>query len=357
MRSLFSKRLTILCLTIFLFVAGFAVSTADEKLYVHFIDVGQGDATVLHGYDFTVLIDTGRHDRTDLISYLKTLSIDYFDLVVVTHPHADHIGQFPDVLDKFEVAEVWMSGSVHTTPAFKRALEALLRHEDVIYREPRAGESYEYGSLHIKVLNPKHLIGDLHEDCIVLRLSYGEVSFIFTGDAEEPTEISIIERGYILESDILQLGHHGSKTSTSQDFIDAVGPSLGIYSAGRNNPYGHPHIEVLRRLYLNDIEIMGTDICGTIIVITDGLDYDVIVEIDSCLMGNGEYCIDINTASFERLQEIVHIGPSRADELIELRPFDRVEDLVGISGIGSARIQDILEQNLACIPHAAEEEE
>jgi competence protein ComEC len=127
-----------------IFVAGtlFAsVATEGDTLIVHFIDVGQGDATLFAGPDFTILVDAGRHDRNDVVPYLQSVGVESIDLLVGTHPHADHIGQFPEVLNAFPVNEVWMSGDSHTTRTFERALDAILA-SDTGYHEPRAGEVY-----------------------------------------------------------------------------------------------------------------------------------------------------------------------------------------------------------------------
>lgn len=339
--------------------------TIDGGAYIHFIDVGQGDATLLQGPDFTILIDAGRHDRNDVVPYLQNIGITKFDLVVGTHPHADHIGQLDKVLEAFPVQEVWMSGSTHTTRTFERVINAIIEHE-VDYYEPRSGDEFQIGSLFINVINPVTLSGDLHEDSISLVATFGEVSFLFTGDAEKQTEEAMLQRNELVEADIFQLGHHGSSTSNIEKFLRAVDPDITIYSAGADNSYGHPHREVIERLYMMDIPVYGTVSNGTIIITTDGKTYTVDPEAvtlpkeendhvtnsedeeEKSPLTSGE-CIDINNASLEQLQNITQIGEERAKQLIELRPFSSINELTRINGIGSGRLREIKAEGKACV--------
>lgn len=246
-------------------------------LTVHFIDVGQADAILFQGPDFTILVDAGRHDRDDVLPYLRSVGVEHLDLLVGTHPHADHIGQFPQVLQALPVTEVWLSGDQHTTRTFERALDAILA-SDAGYHEPRAGEVFDFGSLRVEVLHPERLTGELHDGSISLRIVYGEVAFVLTGDAETNAEMEMLARGHELSAQILKLGHHGSRTSTSAAFLAAVAPEVAIYSAALGNEYGHPHAEVLARLEAAGIPVYGTDQRGTIRVITDGQRYELAFE-------------------------------------------------------------------------------
>lgn len=248
-----------------------------QELTVHYIDVGQGDATLLEGSDFTILIDAGRHNRNDVVPYLESMGIKEIDLFIGTHPHADHIGQANQVMEAFEVKEVWLSGDTHTSKTFERTIDTILA-KDIAYHEPRVGEKYEIGSLRLEVLNPVQLTGDFHEGCISVGAVYEDISFLFTGDAEEQTEAEMIERGYHLQTNIFQLGHHGSSTSNTEAFLQAVNPEVAIYSAGKDNSYGHPHLEVMERLEEMQIPVYGTDVHGTILVVTDGKSYELQLE-------------------------------------------------------------------------------
>lgn len=245
-----------------------------EILEVHFIDVDQGDATLLMSPTFTILIDAGRHDRDDVVPYLKTVEVEKINLLIGTHPHADHIGQMDKVLNNFEVSEVWMSGNTHTTQIFERVLDAII-DSGANYNEPRAGETYQVGDLVIEMLSPKSLTGDFNNDSLAFRAIYGDVMFVFTGDVERPIEEEILSGNHDLKADIFQLGHHGSSTSNSKEFLEAINPEVVVYSAGKDNSYGHPHDEVIKRLESMNIKIYGTDVHGTIIIETDGKTYAV----------------------------------------------------------------------------------
>lgn len=249
------------------------------KLEVRFIDVGQGDSTLLQGPDFTILVDAGRHDHSDVVPYLQSVNVTSIDLLIGTHPHADHIGQFPQVIEAFPVGEVWLSGDITTTQTFERAVDAI-EASDTGYHEPRAGETFNFGSAIVEVINPEHLTGELHEGSIGIRVVYGNFTTLFTGDAEAETEMAILARDHNLQATILQLGHHGSSTSSSVEFLEAVDPEVAVYSASEDNSYGHPHEVVLERLSQMGIQIYGTAVNGTIIVTTDGQTYEVRTERD-----------------------------------------------------------------------------
>ncbi|WP_332692800.1 MBL fold metallo-hydrolase [Halalkalibacter lacteus] len=336
-----------------------------EELAVHYIDVGQGDATLLKGPDFTILIDAGRHDAGNVTPYLQIQGVTDIDLMILTHPHADHIGQADKVIQELSVKEVWMSGDEHSSATFERVLDALLA-SDAKYHEPRAGESYSFGSALVEVYNPESVTGDLHEGSVSVRITYGDIKFLFTGDAEHQTEEDIINRGHDIQAHIFQLGHHGSTTSNTQAFLDQVQPEVAIYSVREGNSYGHPHDEIVERLKTMGIDLYGTDVDGHIIVTTDGEQYTVSTDNSGTLtetittttaerkeeqetVPSIDDCLNINTASKEELTEITHIGDERANELIQFRPFESLDELSQINGIGQARAAEIKEQGLACV--------
>lgn len=251
----------------------------EGELIVTFFDVGQGDATLFQAEEATILIDAGRHDREEVVSLLEDSGVERIDLFIATHPHADHIGQADQVLDAFPVEEVWMSGDSHTTKTFERMVAAI-EASGADYYEPRAGEEFEIGSLLLEVLHPEELTGDLNNGSIAVQVHFGDVSFLMMGDAEAEAEEEIIERSAHLQSTILRVGHHGSSTSTTPAFLEAVKPEAGIYSAGRENEYGHPHAEVVELFQEKNIPLYGTDQHGKIVVETDGTSYEIILEHD-----------------------------------------------------------------------------
>ncbi len=248
------------------------------QLTVHYINVGEADATLLQAPNMTILIDAGdyEHDNVvrDVVPYLRSVGITRIDLLIGTHPHLAHIGQFPRILDVFDVAEVWMSGDRHSSGAFSESMKAL-NASDANYYEPRAGDTFTYGPLEIEVINPAELTGDLHEGSISLRASYGNVQFMFTGDAPGETELATIDRGHNLNAQILKVGNHGSTVSSEAEFLDVVRPEVAIYSSGEGNRYGHPDPEVIKEFEERGIAVYGTDIDGTVRVVTDGETYTV----------------------------------------------------------------------------------
>jgi competence protein ComEC len=347
----------------------------EGELAVHFLDVGQADATLLVHDEGAVLIDTGDWQRSDVVGHLEALGVDRLDLVIVTHPHADHIGQFDRVLAAVDVDEVWWSGSLTTTQTFERAVAAL-EASDAAYEEPRAGDSTWLGPLLVEVVNPPvgASLSDLHDASLALRITFGEVAFLFTGDSEGPTEQRMVaDHADTLRADVLQVGHHGSRTSTTAGFLEAVDPSVAIYSASAGNQYGHPHVEVLQRLEAAGVDLYGTDVHGSVVVRTDGRGWEVSTSTGASIVAAGprdaaegsgsatsgqdaaatsEGCgpgqVDINSAGLDELQQIIHIGPDRVQELSRLRPFTSVRSMERIPGIGPARLNDIIEQGVAC---------
>jgi competence protein ComEC len=202
------------------------------------------------------------------------------------------------------------------------------------------------------VLHPTELTGESNEDSVVFRLTFGEVTFLFTGDAEATSEHEMLEAGFELKADILKVGHHGSDTSSTVEFLAAVDPEIAIWSAGRDNTYGHPHQITLDHLAELGVTVYGTAVDGTVVVETDGQSFAV-VEYDPDGGHGGAGCapnqININTATADELEEIVQIGPARAVVMIELRPFSSVDDMVRIPGITENALTRIKGQGLACV--------
>ncbi len=247
------------------------------ELVVRVLDVGQGDAMLLTHPEVTVLIDTGRFDRSDVVPLLRDLGVSRIDLLVVSHPHADHIGQFDRVMAAFDVDEVWWSGATTTTRTFERAVAAL-EVSDARYEEPRAGQTTTIGPLGIEILHPAagDSLRDLNDSSLALRITYGAFRLVTTGDLERAGEARMLARfPDALAADVLRLGHHGSSTSNTPGLIAAVAPSVAIFSAGVDNRYGHPHDEVVARVISAGIALYGTATNGTVTVVTDGTTFDV----------------------------------------------------------------------------------
>lgn len=323
-------------------------------LRAHFIDVGQADATLLqikHQDELmTILIDTGDWNRSDALQYLQKENIETIDLIAITHPHADHIGQLSKIIEAFDVGEVWMNGEIVNSQVFADALTAI-EQKGIDYYEPTAGDTFDVGDVAIEIIHPDGLSLNTNNNSIVMRLQYGDISFLFTGDAEKAAEEKMLAGDADLSASILHLGHHGSNTSSTGNFLEAVRADTAIYSAGVNNSYGHPDAEIIERVKARNMDVYGTDEMGTIVLETDGQNVQIMTEKDDALPAPllDKKCIDLNTASIDELQKLKHIGEKMANEVITARPFKSLDDLIHVKGIGESRLKEILDQNLACV--------
>jgi len=244
-----------------------------ETLSVHFIDVGQGDAILIDYDTYEMLIDGGRWD--DCAHYIPSYVDGALEVMVATHPDADHIGGLGNVLDAFDVKDIWLNGDTASTQTYTDFM-AKVNAEGAQVHQAQRGDKISLSTLTFDVLHPTlPLSSDKNENSIVLVLSFGQVDFLFTGDAESGAEGSMIAANLIDDIDILKVAHHGSKYSSTASFLEAAWPEIAIYSAGANNPYGHPAPETITRLCDIGATIYGTDVNGTIIVTTDGTTYNV----------------------------------------------------------------------------------
>ena len=242
-----------------------------DKLRVHFIDVGQGDAILIQfPSGQNMLIDAGE-DENIVASYIASQGIIRLDHVIATHPHADHIGGMAKVIKSFEIAKIYMPRTTHTTRTYENLLLAI-KDKGLKITTAKAGLDIDVGDgIEAKLVAPNSdSYQNLNDYSAVLRLVYGNTSFIFTGDTESVSELEMINSGYSLKSDVLKVGHHGSSTSTTPAFLNAVSPKYAVISCGKDNSYGHPHQEVITRLNNTGVIIYRTDESGTIIAESDG---------------------------------------------------------------------------------------
>ncbi|API89123.1 MBL fold metallo-hydrolase [Marinilactibacillus sp. 15R] len=252
---------------------------------IHFFDVGQGSSTLMQANDGTnILIDTGRYDDPDkkIIKYLDQYigTGGTIDLLIFTHNDADHIGNGDLVLDYYKVNEVWMNGVDHTTKIYEDVLDAI-EESDTLYHEPKANEEKIVGPFKVEVFSPFKTAetDDQNEESIVTRTTLDGVRTTITGDVSSNVENRLIKQYYDLKTDILLIGHHGSHDSTSNEWLDATNPRVGVIQAGADNTYGHPHEETLERIEQNDIPLYNTINNGTITVKLNGSDkLDIEVE-------------------------------------------------------------------------------
>ncbi len=267
------KRLFLISFAL-LFVA--LTACADDQndkgtLCVYYFNVGQGDAALAVLDGTSILFDAGTNESAEkLAAYFDRLGIKKIDCMVISHPHEDHIGGADTVLERFEVGSVIMPLSDSLDRCYIELINAVNDANCTVYSAV-AGDSYSFGEIVLDVLAPANMTGDANLDSAIVKLMYGETSFLFTGDCEGDSEKKLMEiAGEDLRSDVLKVGHHGSNTASSDEFLDAVAPKIAVISCAEGNDYGHPHPNVLKRLTKRDIIVKRTDLGKSIIVVSDG---------------------------------------------------------------------------------------
>lgn len=243
-----------------------------NKLAVHYIDVGQGDSILIQLHGKNMLIDAGPTDsRNKLIKYLKKLKISKLDYVVETHPHEDHIGGMSKVLSTFTIGSFYAPRVTTQTKSFEDMVRALDKKNLKIH-VVKPGMSFDFGGkANCTVLAPNsEKYTDLNNYSTVIKFNYGNNKFLFTGDAQKLSEDEMIKKDYDLSCDVLKVGHHGSRSSTSDEFLKLVTPKIAVISCGKGNDYGHPHKPTLDKLKNINVIIYRTDIDGTITLVSDG---------------------------------------------------------------------------------------
>lgn len=239
-----------------------------EKLQIWFLDVGQADSILIQNGDANMLIDAGNNeDGKKLVSYFQSLGIESFQYVIGTHAHEDHIGGIDDIIDNFNIDTFYMPDAITTTATFESVLDSL-EAKNIAFQTPSIDSIFKLGNAAIDVLYVGTDDSDLNNTSIVLKLTYGNTSILFMGDAEKEVE-TIIEKKDI-SADVLKVGHHGSNTSSSKIFLEKVNPNYAIISVGTGNSYGHPSNTTIQNLENQNIQIYRTDENGTIIMTSDG---------------------------------------------------------------------------------------
>ena len=252
-----------------------------EKAVVHFIDVGQGDSIFIDYKDYDILIDAGGNDKGPIVvEYLKSLGVDDIEIMVATHPHEDHIGGLDDVLEAFEVKTIIDGGLKHTTSTYKDYWNAVVA-ENAKYKESE-GLSFCLGDgVVFRVLEMEKNFEEMNNNSIVCMLDHGDIEFLFMGDIEFEAEEANLEK--FEDIDVLKVGHHGSKTSTSLEFLEKTTPKVAVITSGEDNAYGHPHKETINRLLDNDIKVYNTKDFGHIVIGSNGKNYNIQVPIKKIL--------------------------------------------------------------------------
>jgi competence protein ComEC len=248
------------------------------ELEIHFINVGQGDSILIDLGETEVLIDGGEKSP-GVVDYLKKYVDGPLEVMVATHPHSDHIGGLIAVLAAFQVQQIWHNGEDSDSSTYSQFMSAVQTEGAQVYIGKR-GDRIITGSLTFVVLNPRTPAGTVNNNSIVLSLSYGQIDFLFMADAEKEAEGAMLVAADmpVPDVEILKVGHHGSRTASSKDFLAAASPEVAVYMAGTGNRYGHPHQETLAALAQIGAKIFGTDVNGTITVKTDGWTFVVQTE-------------------------------------------------------------------------------
>ncbi|BCJ95261.1 competence protein ComE [Anaerocolumna cellulosilytica] len=242
------------------------------SMSVHFIDVGQADSILIQSGEETMLIDGGNNaDGEAVVSYLKKQGVKELTYIIGTHPHEDHIGGLDEVINEFSVGKIFLTDFVLPNVSFERLLLAI-REKDLQILNPVPGDEYSLGSGKFTFIAPvgKDYGNKVNNYSLGIKLENGTNVFLLTGDAEIESEKDMVESGIDLEADVMKLNHHGSTTSNSEAFIEAVDPIYAVITVGTDNPYGHPSSSIVTRLLDEDIQIYRTDLMGAVVITSDG---------------------------------------------------------------------------------------
>lgn len=237
---------------------------------VHFLDVGQGNSTLITCDGHSMLIDAGEDSKGTLIqNYLNKQKVESLDYLVLTHPDSDHIGGAPVIISKFKINKVFVSNYEKDNKTYQKLIQSL-DNKRLKSVTPDVGAQYTLGKATITFLAPNDEYDNPNDSSVALLVQNGENRFLFTGDAQEAAEKDILATGLDISADVYLAGHHGSRTSTCEDFFEAVNPSCAVISCDEGNSYGHPHAQTLNTFRTNRVKVYRTDEDGTIIATSDG---------------------------------------------------------------------------------------
>lgn len=254
------------------YVGGSHSNIVSGELEIHYIDIGQGDSTLIKCGEHAMLIDAGENDcGTQIQNYLNSQNVTKLDYIIGTHPHSDHIGGMDVIIYKFDCDVVMMPDVSNNTKTYRDVISAM-KSRNYANTVPKPGDTYKLGDAEFTIIAPSRTYDDYNNDSIGLILKYGDRKFLFTGDAEEEAEADIVKTGIDIDCDVYQAGHHGSRTSSSETLLNAANPAYAVISCAEGNSYGHPHAQTLNEFRYRGIKVYRTDEQGTIVCTTDGIE-------------------------------------------------------------------------------------
>ena len=245
-------------------------TTQADSLSVHYIDVGQADCALLECAGQYMIIDGGNVDDSDLVvTYLQDQGVEQLHTVICTHAHEDHVGGLAAVLAVYPTEQILSPTRTYSSACFDDFLY-YADQQDIAITIPDPGDSFYLGNAEVTVLGPVKSYADPNNTSIVVKVEFGDTSFLFTGDMEKDAETDMLDYGMDVSADVLKVGHHGSSTSTGYRFLYEVDPEYAVISVGKDNTYGHPHRETVAILADAGVPMLRTDELGTILAVTDG---------------------------------------------------------------------------------------
>lgn len=270
----------ILLITIILFGL-FYYQNFDNKLKIYVLDVGQGDSILIKTPNKQNILIDGGPDNKVLAQLGKQMSFyeRNIDILILTHPHSDHVVGLNEILKRYQIKSIYITGVIHTSPDYLEFLK-LIKEKNIVFVDQKF--NIDLGEeLALNVLYPFYdfknkKVENLNNTSIVCQLEYKDFKTLLMGDAEIEVEEDLIRNNIDLESDILKIGHHGSSTSSSQEFLETVNPKIAVISVGQDNKFNHPSLRTINRLKKMGIEIFRTDYLGTIIIKSDGKDFEIV---------------------------------------------------------------------------------